>query len=150
MNRAVIGAEIARMGYADSVKDAFSKYLSAKRGFYQPPKRPDALEIIRFLKSLNAAAVLAHPFLNLKTEGALRGFLAEAIREGLDGMEILYPLFDENTTALAERLAREYGLLPSGGSDFHGANKPDIRIGIGKGTLSVPYGFLMDLQRKIS
>lgn len=150
VNRAVIGAEIARLGYADSVKDAFGKYLSVKRGFYQPPQRPEALEIICFIKSIGAAAVLAHPFLNLKTEEKLREFLSKAVEAGLDGMEVLYPLFDEKTTALAVELAEEFDLLPSGGSDFHGSNKPDIQIGTGKGNLSVPYGHLKGLQEKIS
>ena len=135
MNRAVIGAEIFRLGYADSVKDAFGKYLSAKRGYYVPSRRPDALETIRFIKSIGAVAVLAHPFLNLEEE-ELRQFLSEA--EGLDGMEVYYALFDEDQTALAERIAEEFGLLKSGGSDFHGENKPDIRIGCGKGKLRVP------------
>ena len=150
VNRAVIGAEIARLGYADSVKDAFGKYLSVKCGFYQPPQRPDALEMIRYMKSIGAVAVLAHPFLNLKTEEKLREFLSKAVEAGLDGMEVLYPLFDEKTTALAVQLAKEFDLLPSGGSDFHGTNKPDIQIATGKGNLSVPYGFLEGLQEKIS
>lgn len=150
VNRAVIGAEIARLGYADSVKDAFAKYLSAKRGFYRPPKRPEALEMIRFLKSIGAVAVLAHPFLNLKREEDLRGFLTEAVAAGLDGMEVLYPLFDDKATRLAQALAREFRLLSSGGSDFHGANKPDIFLGIGKGNLRIPLTYLIQLKNNIN
>ena len=148
LNRAVIGAEIARLGCADSVKDAFDRYLSVKRGYYQPPKRPEALEIIRFIKSTGAVAVLAHPFLNLKREEDLRAFLTEAVEAGLDGMEVRYPLFDVETTCLAARIAEEFGLLPSGGSDFHGANKPDISLGTGKGSLHVPLSWLDALRAR--
>lgn len=147
LNRAIIGAEIARLGYADSVKDAFDRYLSVKRGYYHPPQRPDALKIIRFIKSIGAVAVLAHPFLNLKREEDLRAFLTEAVQAGLDGMETLYPLFDESATRLAERIADDFGLLPSGGSDFHGENKPDIALGTGKGNLKIPLTYLEDLRR---
>ena len=118
-------------------------WLSEKCGYFHPPKRLDALETIGFIKSIGAVAVLAHPFLNLE-EGALRQFLSKA--DGLDGMEVYYPLFDENQIALAVRIAEEFGLLKSGGSDFHGENKPDIRLGVGKGTLRVPMEYLEDMK----
>ena len=148
LNRAIIGAEIARLGYADSVKDAFDRYLSVKRGYYHPPQRPEALRIIRFIKSIGAVAVLAHPFLNLKREEDLRGFLSEALPAGLDGMETLYPLFDAEKTRLAEQIADAFGLCHSGGSDFHGQNKPDISLGTGKGSLHVPIRYLDTLRMK--
>lgn len=144
VNRAVIAAEMVRCGYCESVKDAFKVWLSPEKGFFVPPRRPDAYEVIRFIKSIGAVAVLAHPFLNLE-EGELRTFLSKA--EGLDGMEVRYPLFDEKQTTLAAQIAEEFGLVKSGGSDFHGANKPDISVGIGKGTLQVPLGCLEELKR---
>jgi len=128
VNRAVIAAEMVRRGYCESVKAAFKKWLDPEQGYYIPAKRLDAFEVIRFIKSIGAAAVLAHPFLNLKEE-PLRVFLPKAIEAGLDGMETEYPLFDEEKRALARSIADEFGLLRSGGSDYHGANKPDIRIG---------------------
>ena len=148
LNRAVIGARIAEAGYADSVQDAFERYLSVKRGFYRPPERPDTLSVIRFIKSIGAVAVLAHPFLNLKTEEDLRNFLRDAVPAGLDAMETVYPLFGQQTTRLAEKIAGEFGLLPSGGSDFHGSNKPDIALGTGKGNIRVPLSFLEQLKQK--
>ena len=102
-----------------------------------------------FIASLGAVPVLAHPFLNLKEEGALRRFLAEATPKGLVGMETMYPLFDEEKTRLAGIIAEEFGLLPSGGSDFHGANKPDIALGTGKGSLTVPISCLQEIKSRI-
>jgi len=148
VNRAVIGAEIARLGYADSVKDAFERYLFVKRGFYHPPARPEALEMIRYIKSIGAVAVLAHPFLNLKREEDLRAFLTEAVPAGLDGMETIYTLFDAAATRLAGEIADDFGLLHSGGSDFHGKNKPGIFLGTGKGNIAVPYDLLQALRAK--
>lgn len=148
VNRAVIATAMMEKGYTASVKEAFRKYLGEGCGYYIPPQRMDAFAAIAFIKSLGAAAVLAHPFLNLE-EAALRGFLPEAMARGLDAMEVLYPKYDPATTRLAIQLAEEYGLLPSGGSDFHGAAKPDIFLGVGRGELCVPEGYLTALENRV-
>ncbi len=145
VNRAVIAAEMVRKGYCDSVKDAFSRWLSPKRGYYTPPRRLDAFQVIRFIRELGAVSVLAHPFLNLDEPG-LRKFLGQAVSCGLDGMEVFYPLFDEEKIRLAESIAQEYCLLKSGGSDFHGGNKPDISLGTGKSNLAISEDFLKIIQ----
>lgn len=145
VNRAVIGSYLVRHGCC-SMEEAFENWLSLERGLYVPPKRPDAFEVIRFIKSIGAAAVLAHPFLNLD-EKQLREFLKQA--EGLDGMEVYYSKFSPEQTALAEKIATEFGLACSGGSDFHGSNKPDIHIGTGRGNLAVPLTGLEELKKRI-
>lgn len=145
VNRAVIAAEMVRLGYTESVKAAFSNWLSPKHGYFLPPKRLDCFEVIRFIRSIGAVSVLAHPFLNLD-EPELRVFLAQASKAGLDAMETRYSKFDEETSRKAKELAGEYGVLESGGSDFHGENKPDIRLGTGRGTLCVPEEFLTALK----
>ena len=147
INRAVIAAEMVRLGCCASVQDAFKNWLSEKHGYFHPPKRPDALEMIRFIKSIGAVPVLAHPFLNLD-EARLRIFLPLAVEAGLLAMEVYYPKFCEEQTALAMLLAEEYGLLPSGGSDFHGANKPDIQMGTGRSNLRISHSVLENLARR--
>lgn len=137
INRAHIAAEMLELGYVESVQAAFRTLLSPKHGLYHPPKRIDAYDAIRFIKSIGAVAVLAHPFLNLDEQG-LREFLPEAVDSGLDAMEIYYPKFTADQSLLAGRIAEEFGLLPSGGSDFHGENKPDIALGTGRGNLMIP------------
>ncbi len=137
INRAVIGAEMLRLGYCESVQQAFKDWLSPKRGFYVPPLRPDAFETVSFIRSIGAVPVLAHPFLALDGE-ELREFLTPAQKAGLRAMEVYYSLYDEQTTALSCRIAEEFGILKSGGSDFHGNNKPDIFLGVGKGKLQIP------------
>ena len=145
VNRAVIAAEMTRLGYTASVQEAFSKWLAPKHGYFQPPRRLDCFEVIRFIQSLGAVSVLAHPFLSLD-EAQLREFLSKAVEAGLDGMETRYSKFDEETTRKATKIAAEFGILESGGSDFHGENKPDIRLGVGKGNLCVPEEFLAGLK----
>ena len=113
--------------------------------FYVPPKRPNSVETVAFIHSLGAIPVLAHPFLTLD-EAALRRFLTLAKAAGLVGMEVFYPKYSPETTALSADIAKEFGLEFSGGSDFHGENKPQIQLGTGKGTLRIPTEILHRLQ----
>lgn len=145
VNRALIAAELARLGYVEDIQDAFKTLLSPKRGLYTPPKRISSYEAIRFIKSLGCTAVLAHPFLNMDA-AMLRGFLPEAVACGLDGMETVYSKYSPEETALAIRIAQEFGLKNSGGSDFHGQNKPDIAIGTGRGDLKIPVEWMEALR----
>lgn len=147
VNRAVIGSEMTRLGYTASVKDAFKKYLTESKEFYVPPKRLLACDAIRFIKSIGGVAVLAHPFLNLQEDG-LREFLPQAADAGLDAMEVFYSKFSLEQTVLAQRLAEEFKLLPSGGSDYHGDNKPDIQMGEGRGDLYIPQQVLTALRSR--
>lgn len=146
VNRALIAAEMLQKGYVSSVQEAFSRYLSPKHGYYVPPRLPDALDIIRFIRVLGAVPVLAHPFLSLD-EAGLAAFLPRAVEAGLQAMEVLYPKFTPEQTALAQQYARQFSLAPSGGSDFHGENKPDIALGTGRGSLAVPEAMVQNLQR---
>lgn len=146
VNRAHIAAALTEMGYTPSVQEAFQKLLTPEAGFYVPPKRVSATEVIAFIRSIGGVAVIAHPLIALD-EGSLREFLTEAIPHGLAGMEVDYSDYDEKTTALAHAIADEFGLLPSGGSDFHGSVKPAIALGYGRGNLCVPYAYVEALGK---
>lgn len=146
VNRAVIARKLVSLGYVESVNHAFNTILDEKAGFYIPPERLGSLEMIRFIKLIGAVAVIAHPLFSFKKDKALneellREFLTEAKACGLDGMETLYSLYTDEETSLAKQLADEFSLLQSGGSDFHGATKPDISLGRGKGNLEIPIEF---------
>lgn len=145
VNRALIASEMVRKGYCDTRKDAFQSWLSPKHGYFVPPKRPCAFDTIRFIHSIGAVSVLAHPFLNLKEE-ELRTFLTRA--ETLDAMETEYVTFTPEQRARAGEIAGEFGLLLSGGSDFHGDNKQNIRIGTGLGDLRVDAGCFLKLRER--
>lgn len=145
VNRAVIAAELLKKGYVREIREAFRGILSAKNGLYTPPERIGALEVIGFLRSIHTVPVLAHPFVSL-TEAELRTFLPEAKEHGLAAMETRYAAYAQATADAACAMAQDYGLLESGGSDFHGENKPGIHLGIGTGELLVPYGFVQALS----
>lgn len=145
VNRAHIASELVRLGYVSSIKEAFKTLLSKKGSYYVEPKRLDIFKTIEFINSIGAVSVLAHPFLQFDEQG-LRRFLDRACAVGLMGMETMYSTYDEETVTLSKTIAKEYSLLESGGSDFHGGRKPDISIGIGKGNLSVHECFYKKLK----
>ncbi len=147
INRAHIAAELTRLGYTASIKEAFSTLLVPGGRFYTPPQYPDVLETIGFIKALGGKAVLAHPYLSLR-EHQLETLLPKAVAAGLDAMETYYARYDEATTGKAKTTAARFGLLESGGSDFHGTNKPDTKIGVGRGDLHIPMCVLEKLREK--
>ena len=145
INRAHIASALMQNGYVASIAEAFERFLSPKAGFYKEPRSIDVWDMIDFLKSIGAVTVLAHPFLKLG-DSDLVAFLARASQEGLDGMECFYSTNDEATTARSIELTEKFGLLKSGGSDFHGLRKPDIKIGAGRGNLEIPYEWYLELK----
>lgn len=149
VNRAVIAASMLEKGYVSSINEAFQGVLSVKAGFYVPPQRLTFFNAIALLRYVEAVPVLAHPFLNLKTEDTLRTCLQEAVPKGLVAMETMYSSYSPETEAAARRIAKEFGLLESGGSDFHGQTKPHISLGFGKGNLAVPASFAQELKNSI-
>ena len=146
VNRAHMAAVLTEKGYTPSIQAAFKTVLSPDKGLYVPPRRLPVFETIEFIRSIGAVPVLAHPFLQLDATG-LRTFLDKAMPHGLIGIETLYSTYDEETTALSRTIAAEYSLCESGGSDFHGARKPDIALGIGHGNLAIPYAFWERLKQ---
>lgn len=148
INRAIIANNMMNKGYVESVSEAFEKYLNPKLGLYTPPQKISALEIIEYINSIKAVSVFAHPFLNLKTEEKVREFLIKAKEKHLDGMEIFYSKFTDEQTQTALKLATEFQLIVSGGSDFHGENKPEINMGTGKGNLDIPYDIYLNLKKQ--
>lgn len=144
-NRAHIAAELTKKGYTSSINQAFDTLLSPAAGHYNEPKRLCFFEMINFIKSIDAVPILAHPFLNL-TKDELEILLPLAKKQGLVGMECYYSLYNEDTTKEAVNMAKKFGLKYSGGSDFHGENKPDIKLGIGKGNLEIPYDWAIALN----
>ena len=142
-NRAHIAAAMVEKGYISSIKEGFETVLSKNAGYYKEPQRLTAQEIVDFISSIGAVSVLAHPFLNLN-----KSELVEFLRtiKGLDGMECYYSAYDEITVSESILIANEFGLVCSGGSDFHGTTKPDVKLGVGKADLKVPFESFLSLS----
>ncbi|MBQ9151564.1 MAG: hypothetical protein IJX72_04880, partial [Clostridia bacterium] len=149
INRALIAKELLAAGYVSSVKEAFDTLLGEGMGYYIPPERLEFLDAIRFLRSIRAVPVWAHP-LQYRDEPTVRNLIPAAIEAGLIGMEVQHSSYDDETITRATALAEKFSLLCSGGSDFHGAVKPDVQLSVGRGNLDIPDGYFDALQAKSS
>lgn len=148
VNRALIAYEMTIKEYTTSIEDAFERYLRRSRGLYVPPDIVDAYDTIPFIKSIGSVAILGHPYVNLSHDELL-GFLPRAVELGLDAMETISPLFPDYNMKRADEVADAFGLLKSGGSDFHGANKPKNMLGSGiDNNVAVPMEFLEKLKTR--
>lgn len=147
INRAHIAFEMIEKGYVRDKDEAFSRYLNKGLGYYIEPRRLDLMDTIGFVREIGALSVLAHPLLRFSPD-RLEPILKIAADRGLDAMEVRYSEYDAQTTRIAGELARKYGLLCSGGSDFHGGRKPGLFMGSGRGGLEVPYEWYLALRER--
>lgn len=127
----------------------FSRYLGDDCRCFVPREKISPGQAIRIIHAAGGLAILAHPLLYHMNLEQLRDFLALLKADGLDGMEAIYSTFQPGDERNMKRIAGELDLLISGGSDFHGSNKPHIRLGTGMGRLFVPYEALEMLKQHL-
>ncbi|MGH9037091.1 MAG: PHP domain-containing protein, partial [Acidimicrobiia bacterium] len=128
VGRPHIAALMVRKGYVDSFNEAFDLWLATGRPAYRGRDRLTAEETISLAHASGAVAVLAHPTtLGLDRDGAGE-FIAGLADAGLDGLECEYGRYPPEERAVWHLLAGELGLCPTGGSDYHGAYKPDLAL----------------------
>ena len=124
-------------GVVSTMQEAFDRYLGDGGEFYVSKSHLAPSAVIDAAGASNGVAVLAHPLLYGWSLDELDAHLEELSRDGLVGVETYYSRFKPDEVATLERLAEEYGLVTTGGSDYHGAIKPDLSIGLGMGGLAV-------------
>lgn len=136
-------------GWVDNHNQAFNQFLAKGAPAYEGKYRMDPHDAIQMILQAGGVPVLAHPFsLNMESEDQLADLLKDLTEAGLAGLEVYYP---EHTREMSEsylRLVRTLGLCPTGGTDFHGASKPQIKLGKGFGNLAVEYGILEGLKQR--
>lgn len=130
-------AMVAR-GHVRTKDEAFSRFLARGRPAYVDRFRYPAAGAIGILRRAGGVAVLAHPGLLRCEGGHLRDLVAELAGAGLGGLEVWHSQHNAVQVRRLARLAKTHGLAATGGSDYHGAMSPGIRIGRGFGSLNVP------------
>ena len=133
-------------GRARDINDAFERLLNKNRPYFIPRQFLSIERSIEIIREAGGTPVLAHPFQYRLDDAGLRELIEHCMASGLEGIECRYTGYDAQMCAYLEALAEEYGLVKTGGSDFHGAIKSDIRLGEGRGELCVPYAFLEALK----
>lgn len=151
-NRTHIARYLIKKGVLHTVSEAMEGILSAKAGYYTAPKKLDFFEMIRMIRAQGGVAVWAHPMLQRSgeemTQNDCEAILRQATECGLDGAEVYYSTYTEEDTTFMKKMCEKYGLIESGGSDFHGETKPNLEIGSGYGNLRVPYSCYEQLKKR--
>lgn len=138
IGRPHIARLLLQKGVVKTMQEAFDRYLTPGGLAYFPKEELPLRDAIELLHGAGAVASVAHPGLLKRHPEALEQSLKLWRGWGLDGIEAIYPMYSDEQTAFFGRLAGKYGFLMTGGSDFHGENKPLIKIGTGTGNLRVP------------
>ena len=146
ITRAHFASWLTKKGYVKDNQQAFSKYLQDGKPFCIPRERITPEKAVRLINNAGGVAILAHPILYDLGEKELNLLCSKLKKAGLVGIEAIYSTYRNGDEILVRRLAKANGLLISGGSDFHGGNKPYIHLGIGRGNLKIPYEILTNLK----
>ena len=122
-----------KYGYAESVQDAFNKYLiDAYNKTLTANKRLSYEECIRLITNANGVPVLAHPKTLELTEEELTILIEQMVECGLKGIEAYHSSHTKEEMQMYLNIAKKYNLLVSVGSDYHGPNvKPNVHLGSG-------------------
>lgn len=133
-----IAAALLKKGYITSMQEAFDKYLNRGMPAYIKQQNPNEIETLDFILQNGAVPILPHPCLT-KTKGQdLYRLIKYLKKNGLMGIEVFHSKHSPEQMKEYFEIAKDLNLIISGGSDFHGANKPDIRLGLGRGNLNIP------------
>jgi 3',5'-nucleoside bisphosphate phosphatase len=126
-------------GFVGGMQEAFDRFLAKGMPAYVDKVRMSPSESIATIRGAGGVAVLAHPKqLKVGDGKELEAIVKDLAGAGLQGIECYYRDHAEEDEARLLALAEKFGLIPTGGSDFHGANRPDISLGTGEGRMRVP------------
>jgi predicted metal-dependent phosphoesterase TrpH len=142
VGRPHIAAVLLRKGYVSSIKQAFDKYLAQGAPAYFDKERLTMREAMDMIHKSGGMPVLAHPVqLRTDNDARLERVVKDLVDLGLVGLETIHSDHDAGLVEKYTRLADRFGLLKTGGSDFHGTNKKDIQLGLANGR-RIPREFL--------
>jgi predicted metal-dependent phosphoesterase TrpH len=139
---------LVEKGYAQTIQGAFDEYLDeSAKGYVQRHEVPIDEAIARIVEA-GGVASLAHPVRVARNDWARVGEYVEVFTGmGMRGLEVYHSDHTPENVAYYLSLAERFRLTPTGGSDFHGGNKPSISLGSGlRGNLAIPYALLEKLK----
>jgi 3',5'-nucleoside bisphosphate phosphatase len=141
---------LVEKGVVTSFDEAFERFLGNGKPAYVDKYRIECHHAIQLIRQAGGMAVLAHPALIHPTRPwALEDLLGLLQAKGLQGLEVYYPEHTDAQTRHFLALAQRHGLIATGGTDFHGAIKPGIEMGIADGTFMVPFNVYEQLLAQL-
>jgi len=151
IGRPHIARALVAAGYIAHVQQAFDRFLKSGGAAYVPKFRFPPDQAIALIRDAGGLAVLAHPFtLGVGESPALKKLVGELKALGLSGLEVFYPEHSPGQQTFYLQLCREFGLVPTGGSDFHGDNKEGSDLGRGPQSPHLTYDLVEQLKARLS
>ena len=148
VTRAHYGRYLLEIGAVNNIREAFDRYLGDHCPCFVARKIIAPQEAVSLILNAKGIPIMAHPILYNLSDAVLDQLTKELKDAGLMGIEAMYSTYTSSDERQIRRLAEKYDLLISGGSDFHGENKPDLDLGTGYGKLYVPDEILENLKEK--
>lgn len=134
-------------GYIKSMAEAFDRYVGDHCPYYVPREKVTPAQAVALILEAGGIPILAHPILYHLSDARLDALVGDLKEAGLMGIEALYSTYHSCDERQIRSLAQKYDLLISGGSDFHGDNKPGLDLGTGYGGLCVPGKVLEQIRQ---
>lgn len=146
VTRAHFARVLIEEGIVKNKEQAFRKYLGPGCKYYLPKPEVTPCHVLSLIHSAGGIAVLAHPLIYKLGYRQIETLIQTLLPLGLDGIEAYHSSNNSYESDRLRSLAIKYRLAISGGSDFHGANKPDIELGRGRGQLQITEHILKQLD----
>lgn len=134
-------------GFIKYMDEAFEKYIGDECPGFVPREKITPTQAVSLIIACGGIPVLAHPILYKLSDSDLEELVASLKKSGLKGIETIYSTNSQTDERLIRKLASKYKLLITGGSDFHGNNKPNLSLGCGRGDLFIPTKLLPPLKK---
>jgi 3',5'-nucleoside bisphosphate phosphatase len=149
LSRAHFARALVARGAVAEVAEAFDRYLSSGRPAYVPAPGVSVTDAVALAAKAGGVAVLAHP--GRLAAGERDRVVTGALEAGVDGVEVWHSQHDADLRRSLDALVARHGLLATGGSDYHGRHKPDVRVGTGAGgNVTVPGEQLAALRDRLA
>lgn len=130
VGRPHIATVLVKKGIVRSIQEAFDRYLGQGGLAYFDKELLTSRQAIEQIRSAGGVAVLAHPVqLRTTNDAELERIIKDLVDQGLQGIEVFHSDHTDSNVRVYLDFARRYGLICTGGSDFHGRNKPGIFLG---------------------
>ncbi len=150
ITRAHYASYLFEKGFVKHRQEAFDRYVGNNAPCYVPREKITPSQAISLILKAKGAPVLAHPVLYHMSDNELDLLTGQLKEDGLMGIEAIYSTYSVSDQRRMRKLAAKYKLLLSGGSDFHGANKPNLEMGTGYGNLFIPQELLFKIKESLA
>lgn len=147
ITRAHYAKFMLKKGYVKSTKEAFERYIGDGMIAHVRRKNISPMRAVEIIRRAGGIPVLAHPVLYGMSKDRLENLVKRLKGAGLLGIEAIYSTYTPSDERDIRALAAKYDLVISGGSDFHGTNKPDIDLGVGRGRLYIDESVLVNITQ---